>query len=226
MRDCTALTRPASSSISSSWCSSSQWRTVVSRPRASRVSRQAAHRAVDEDALRAGSAAVALLVRRSAQAQHVGLGGPARQDLLGHRSWQRGPGQPRELRLVPAPHVQAAAQQTPHVARQEEETSQISERQEDQGDHDRPPGDRSREVAESHVDHLRHDALGRAERHGHVLDSGTQATRAPGGAGRSDLLDAQVIGVGEARHHDGVLAAEPHDAVALLEVEREGRHHR
>jgi len=37
------------------------------------------------------------------------------------------------------------------------------------------------------------------------------------------ISDAQMIGVGEVRHRDGELAAQPHHAVAVLEVEREER---
>ena len=77
------------------------------------------------------------------------------------------------------------------------------------------------EVAELHPEHLGGDALAGRQRHRDDLGTRAQPARPPGGAGRPDLLDAEVVGVGEVRDHQRQLAAQAHHAVAVLEVERE-----
>ena len=84
---------------------------------------------------------------------------------------------------------------------------------------------RPAEVAEPHGQHLGRGALARAERERHGLGAHPHAAGPARGAGRADLLDAEMIGVGELGAEDGEVPGETDHAVSLVEqdrVERDG----
>ena len=72
----------------------------------------------------------------------------------------------------------------------------------------RPPGDPAGEVVELDAEHLRAESVAAGQQQRHGLGARPHATAATGRRRRRDLLDAQVIGVGEVDGHQRELAPE------------------
>src|SRR5262245_9176590 len=178
--------------------------------------RQASGVPVDQRASRRGGDARLLLVGWTADRQHLGPRRRARHDALE----RLGPRRSVQRTAVAPRQVQAAAEEPRDHLGEHERSHQVAEHEEEQGDQDRPPRDAPTVIRELDLEDLGHVALPTAERQGHGLGPGPHAARAPRRGGRADLLDPQVISIGEVREDEREVTGEGDDAVTLLEVHR------
>src|SRR5262245_301831 len=177
---------------------------------------QPPHAAIDERAGRRRLMLLALLGGRPAELEHLATAGAPGHDPGERVGGGNGapPGEP-----APPLHVKAAAEEAPDLLGEHERAHQVADDEQDDGNHDGPPGHRAAEIAELDLEGLGDGALARGDGKRDGLPAGADATGPPRGRGGVDVLDAQVVGIGERRQELREVAGQAHHAVAPIEVE-------
>src|SRR5204863_486200 len=165
-----------------------------------------------------------LLVVGAAEADHLLVRGGARRDARQRLARDHGAGLPFHGHAARA-DVDPPRELPAHALdeHRQQRAGQVAEHEEECGEEHRRPRLPPREVPELDGEHLRRGSLGMLEEGRDDLGGLEDLAHPAGGRAREDVLDLEVLGVGEVNEELRGLVGEPDDAIAVLEVEGEER---